>query len=318
MIAQFPQHVLEPAGREAARHLPLWWFMIIVSTTVYVIVIATLLYATLRRRQEPAADEATPERHRRAARGIIGATAVTVVLLLVFLVFDFTTHRALAAMPVAPLEVHVSGRQWWWHIEYPDTVPQRRVTTANEIHIPVGRPVLLKLTSPDVIHSFWAPNLNGKKDLVPGHENALVIQADRPGKFRAQCAEFCGHQHAKMALWVVAEPPAEFEAWLDAQRRPATPPTDSLARLGQQVFLTRTCVMCHAIGGTPAGSRFGPDLTHLASRLTIAAGTLPNTPGHLAGWITDPQRIKPGVRMPPNPLPPGELQALLAYLETLR
>jgi cytochrome c oxidase subunit II len=203
-------------------------------------------------------------------------------------------------------------------VEYRDVVAQRGATTANEIHVPVGRMVVLELRSTDVIHSFWPISLGAKRDQIPGKENSLWLRADRPGVYRGQCAEFCGHQHAKMAFLVVAERPDSFERWLATQRDTAATPADSLTRRGQEVFLGSSCVMCHAIAGTPAGSRIGPDLTHLAGRRTIAAGTLPNTRGNLAGWIVDPQTIKPGAKMPPNLLPPADLQALLAYLETLR
>jgi cytochrome c oxidase subunit 2 len=184
--------------------------------------------------------------------------------------------------------------------------------------VPVGLPVVLELRSSDVIHSFWVPNLGVKRDMIPGEETSVWFQADSAGVYRGQCAEFCGHQHAKMAVLVIAEPADSFRAWLARQRDTAATPVDSLAQRGQEVFLSTSCVMCHAIQGTPAGSRVGPNLTHLAGRRTLAAGTLPNTRGNLAGWIVDPQRIKPGARMPPNSLEPDDLQALLAYLESLR
>jgi cytochrome c oxidase subunit 2 len=169
-----------------------------------------------------------------------------------------------------------------------------------------------------VIHSFWPPNLSGKRDQIPGNENSLWFQADSAGVYRGQCAEFCGHQHAKMAFVMVAEPPSDFAAWLTRQRDTASTPTDSLAKRGQEIFLASSCVMCHAISGTPAGSRIGPDLTHLASRRTIAAGTLLNNRGNLMGWISNPQVIKPGAKMPPSPLAGQDLLAVAAYLETLK
>ena len=178
--------------------------------------------------------------------------------------------------------------------------------------------MLIELRSTDVIHSFWPPNLSAKRDLIPGYENSLWFRADTPGVYRGQCAEFCGHQHAKMALLVVAEPRDSFAHWLVQQRDTAPTPDRLRGARGQEVFLASSCVMCHAIARHAGGSRVGPDLTHLASRQTIAAGTLPNTRGNLAGWIVDPQRIKPGVKMPPNQLSPSDLHALLAYLETPR
>ncbi len=216
------------------------------------------------------------------------------------------------------VNIKVTGQQWWWDVEYESTLASQRLQTANEIHIPTGKPVLLKLQSTDVIHSFWVPNLGGKKDLIPGHQTELWIQADREGIFRGQCAEFCGHQHAHMALLVIAESPAKYAAWLDAQRRPAAEPDDPMAKRGRDVFLSGPCVMCHSVRGTGAGGHTAPDLTHLGSRLTLAAGTVPNTPGHLAGWITDAQGIKPGNRMPTIGIGGEDLQALLQYLQALK
>jgi cytochrome c oxidase subunit II len=184
--------------------------------------------------------------------------------------------------------------------------------------IPVGRPVVLKVTSSDVIHSLWIPNLQGKRDLIPGYTTAIWLQADRPGRYRGQCAEFCGIQHAHMALFVTAEPNDEFETWRAGQIKPAVEPSTDEAMLGRDVFLHATCTQCHRIRGTIAGATAGPDLTHLATRGTIAAGTLPNRRGHLAGWIADPQQIKPGSRMPPISVQGEDLQHLLTYLETLK
>jgi cytochrome c oxidase subunit 2 len=165
---------------------------------------------------------------------------------------------------------------------------------------------------------MWVPNLAGKKDLIPGYTQSFWFQADTAGTYRGQCAEFCGHQHAKMAMFIIAEPLKQYQTWVATQRDTASTPTDSIAARGREVFMTGTCAMCHAIEGTTAGSHAGPDLTHLASRRTIAAGTLPNNRGNLAGWIVDPQRIKPGAKMPPNLLRPNDLNALLTYLQSLK
>ena len=169
-----------------------------------------------------------------------------------------------------------------------------------------------------MIHSFWVPNLHGKTDLIPGRQTLTWVKADRPGTYRGQCAEFCGHQHAHMAFTVVAEPPEQFKAWYEAQLKPAAQPSTPAQARGQQVFLSSPCIMCHRVQGTDAGGRVGPDLTHVASRSHLAAGTLANTRGHLAGWVLDPQKIKPGTRMPPNNLEPADLQALLDYLQSLK
>jgi cytochrome c oxidase subunit 2 len=169
-----------------------------------------------------------------------------------------------------------------------------------------------------VIHSFWIPELAGKKDLIPGHATAMWIKADKPGIYRGQCAEFCGHQHAKMAIFVMAEPRAEFNSWYNSQLQPAAPPGNPMTQKGQNVFMSKGCPLCHTIGGTLALGRIGPPLTHAGSNYTIAAGSLKNTPGNLGGWIVDPQGIKPGVHMPANDLSGSELRALLAYLGSLK
>ena len=312
------QSSLDPAGIQAERVEGLWWFMLIIASLVFVAVIAVMLYAVLARRGEdrPATEV---QRDRRMTLTIAAATVATVIILFAFLIVNFSTERALASLPGdQAVAVRVTGFQWWWEIEYIDSVASKRVVTANELHIPVGAPIRIELESHDVIHSFWVPRLHGKLDLVPGHRNVLWLRADSAGVYRGQCAEFCGHQHAKMAITVVAESRADFDAWLARQREPAPEPASELEARGRDVFLSSTCLMCHSIRGTPAGGSTAPDLTHLASRGTIAAGTLPNTRGNLGGWIIDPHSIKPGVKMPANSLSPPDLQALLAYLESLR
>jgi cytochrome c oxidase subunit 2 len=311
-------NALEAQGQAGLIMGTLWHPMLAMAAATFVLVVGALGWALLRRR---GADEPTLDagRERSMARAVGAAVGLTIAVLLVCLVLDISVGRAITATPgEQALQIRVTGHQWWWEVHYRDSVAQRWVTTANEIHVPVGKPVAIELRSTDVIHSFWPPSLTGKRDLIPGRENTLWLRAERPGVYRGQCAEYCGHQHAKMAFEVIAQPADSFARWLEAQRDTAMTPTSSLARRGQEVFLTSSCVMCHAIGGTPAGSRVGPDLTHLASRRTIAAGTLPNTRGNLAGWIVDPQAIKPGAKMPANELAPADLQALLAYLETLR
>jgi cytochrome c oxidase subunit II len=313
------QSALDPAGPQAARIERLWWFLLTVSTIVFVLVLLATLYAFLHRQRSLVPLEADTRRERRLHTAIIVATGATVATLFAFLVVNFTTERALASLPGGPpLTIEVTGTQWWWKVRYVDSVASRTLITANEIHIPVGTPVKFELLSNDVIHSLWVPRLHGKRDLVPGHRAVTWLRADSAGVFRGQCAEFCGHQHAKMALTVVAEPRAQFDAWYEQQLQPAHEPTTDEERRGRDVFTSATCGMCHAIRGTEAGASVGPDLTHLASRGTIAAATLPNTRGHLGGWIVDPQSIKPGAKMPANSLRPEDLQALLSYLESLR
>jgi cytochrome c oxidase subunit 2 len=314
------QSALSAAGPLAARIEHLWWFAFWIATAVYLVTMAFLFWsmrrARRRQRREQTIDAGAERRMTRAVSYGIGAT---VTILLVFLAYDFSVGRTLSPVPSKhPLTIEVAGHQWWWELSYADTSAHGRFTTANEAHVPVGEPVLLLLSAQDVIHSFWVPNLAGKKDLVPGYTQSVWFQADTAGIYRGQCAEFCGLQHAKMALFVVAEPRAKYDQWVARQREPAASPSDSIASRGREVFLTSSCVMCHSIEGTPAGSKVGPDLTHLAGRLTIAAGTLPNSRGTLAGWIIDPQGIKPGTKMPPTTLAPKDLDALLTYLQSLK
>jgi cytochrome c oxidase subunit 2 len=318
-----PQDALHTAGPQADHIGSLWNFTLALCTVVFVLVLGACLYALWRApKGTPSAAPDTSslaQPERRIHRNIIWAVAVSTVGLLALLGADVFTSRAIAQMPLKDaVNIQLVGHQWWWEAHYKDDDPSREFTTANELHIPVGRPVVITLVSNDVIHSLWVPNLHGKKDLIPGRTAILRLRADKPGVYRGQCAEFCGLEHAMMALQVSAEPPAQYEAWAAGQRQPAPAPATEQQQRGQQVFLGTTCVMCHRIAGTTAQARLGPDLSHLASRRTIAAGMLPNNRGHLAGWIADPQSLKPGVNMPANALPADDLQALLAYLETLK
>jgi cytochrome c oxidase subunit 2 len=310
--------MLGAAGPHARGVESLWWLFFWVTSAVYLLVLIAAVVAAVRRNRP--ADPQEPAASRRAGVAIASATGVSLVLLFILLISSVRTGRYSIQGLADPSHVNikVTGQQWWWDVEYESTIPSQRVQTANEIHIPVGRPVLLKLQSTDVIHSFWVPNLAGKKDLIPGQENSLWIQADREGVYRGQCAEFCGYQHAHMAVLVIAEDAGKYATWLESQRNPAAEPPDETAKRGRDVFLAAPCVMCHSIRGTGAGGRTAPDLTHLASRLTLAAGTIPNTPGHLAGWISDAQGIKPGTRMPTIGINGEDLQALLKYLQTLK
>jgi cytochrome c oxidase subunit II len=318
------QSALDPAGPQAGRIGGLWWLMLYTLSAVFLLTMAFLAVAAFRPRGKTThAPDTSPEMNgeRRMSRVVTVGVAATVVILFVLLVSSFLTGRSLYAIAAdgeSALTVKVTGYQWWWRVQYDNQNASYIVTTANEIHIPVGRPVLFKLTSNDVIHSFWVPNLHGKTDLIPGHETTTWLRADRAGVFRGQCAEFCGHQHAHMAFTVVAETPEQFKAWYDDQLKSAAQPSTPQQERGRQVFMSSPCVMCHRIGGTDAGGAGGPDLTHFASRPTIAAGTLENTREHLASWVVDSQRIKPGNRMPQNVLAPEDLQALLDYLQSLK
>jgi cytochrome c oxidase subunit 2 len=308
--------MLNPQGPAARSIAALSWFLLASSAVVYAAVMIALAIALFRRRHDT--DDA-PDTTARLSRRVAAASAATVVVLVALAVMTFAAGRGLNS-PSGPgaVTVDVVGYQWWWDFRYRDVSPHDVVSSPNELHVPVGVPVVLRVTSRDVIHSFWVPSLHGKRDLIPGVVTHTWIQADEPGVYRGQCAEFCGHQHAHMAFQVVAEPMDRFLAWIQRQRRPAPPPSDARQRHGHDVFMRSACVTCHAIRGTLAGARLGPDLTHVGGRLMLAAGTLPNTREHLGRWVADAQSIKPGSRMPPMDLAPEDLDAVLTYLRSLR
>lgn len=312
-----PHSALAPQGEAAALIARLWWVLLAVAVVVTIASIAALLMAIYHKRgawQPP-----TPESDRVPTRWIvIGGVIAPAFIVIFLLVFTLITLGALAPTQAARITVNITGAQWWWDVQYQFPEQHRNVRTANEVHIPTGERVVLLLESRDVIHSFWVPGLHGKMDLVPGKRNRIWIEADQPGIYRGQCAEYCGVQHAHMAIYVVAHDPAEFERWLEQQRLAGASPRSPQATQGQQVFLRTGCVLCHTIRGTSALATIGPDLTHVGSRMTLAAGTIPNTRGHMGGWISNPQQIKPGNHMPRVPLSAEELQSLLVYLEGLK
>ncbi len=311
-----PHHVFDPAGPPARDIASLGGLLFAVCAIVYVLVMLALTWALLRRRTDA---DGSPETGRRLARAVAVATAATTATIVGLSVASAVTgHGLTSPMGAGAVTVDAIGHQWWWDFQYRDVSPTEFVSTPNELHVPVGQPVVIKTMSRDVIHSFWVPNLHGKRDLIPGQVTQTWITADRPGIYRGLCAEFCGHQHAQMAFTVVVEPPAKFKAWIDHQRGNASEPATDEERRGRDVFLGSPCATCHTVRGTRAASRIGPDLTHVGSRMTLAAGTLPNTSAHLARWIADPQAIKPGARMPPVPFSPGDQQALIAYLRRLQ
>lgn len=254
----------------------------------------------------------------RAARWIGASALVTIGVSSAFLVSYIRVGNALDRHPSRPLVIEVIGHQWWWEVLYRTGDSPNPVATANEIHIPVGQQVAVELRSSDVIHSFWVPSLGGKRDLIPGHPTRAWIEADSAGVYRGQCSQFCGLQHAHMAMFVVAQSPTEFEAWLQDQQRAGVSPSDSIRTRGRQVFLAARCWTCHTIQGTIDVGVFAPNLTHVGSRSTIAAGTLTNTREHLAAWILNPQSFKPGAVMPSNPIGAADLLALTTYLKSLQ
>lgn len=314
------QSALDPQGAPADRLDTLIRIIVIVCLVVWLLVMAALGGALWRRR--PAEGRPAPAPDSRDERHLTVAVAValiaTVAIISAFTLFSFFATRGLAGADPEALVVRVRGYQWWWQVTYVDARADRSFTTANELHIPVGRPVRVQLEAADVIHSFWVPNLAGKQDLVPGRENWLTLRAERPGVYRGQCAEFCGFQHAHMAFLVIAEEPAAFEAWRAAQIAPAATPAEDETRAGEEAFVGKACASCHTIRGTPAAGNRGPDLTHVASRRYIAAGLFETTRGSLAAWIADPQTPKPGNTMPMVDLSPDDLRAISAYLASLK
>jgi cytochrome c oxidase subunit II len=308
------QSALEPAGAQAEQIARLWDVFLVVAGVVYVLVMIFLVAALIRRRPEIVSNAVSP----RVRTAVSVATALTVLILFGLLTASIFTTRGIASVPDRAIQIAVTGRQWWWQVDYDDTDKSKRITTANELTIPVGVPVTVHLRSTDVIHSFWVPNLHGKRDLIPGKNTTFTFQADRPGVYRGQCAEFCGYQHANMSLWVTALPWPEYAAWIESSRQPSRIPSSAKQRKGQEVFMSSPCPLCHTIQGTPASGKTGPDLTHFASRRSIAAGTYPNRRGFLGGWIVDAQHMKPGSQMPSMSLAQGDLEPLLDYLESLR
>ena len=304
---------MSPAGPEAATLATLGWTMIAIATVVFVVVMAILLIPVWRRRGAPAVDGPPAEVNERAWI-LYGGTAVPAVILAGVFVLSLGVYRHAPPDGALPLTIEVIGHQWWWEVRYPD----QHILTADELHIPVGRPVKILLKSADVIHSFWVPNLAGKTDAIPGVTNAAWLQADAPGTWRGTCAEYCGMQHAHMALSVVAQADGDFARWIENERATSAVPTDSATLEGEHAFLGQPCIYCHTVRGTQADGRVGPDLTHLGSRLTLASGTLVNTRGNLAGWIENPDRMKPGTKMPAVPLSAGQLEAIITYLESLK
>ncbi len=310
---QSPLSPHSPASKDIAD---LWWWMLGAAAVVFLGALALLAIGWFRRdrRGLPIIGESE-----RANTGLVlafGMVLPAVVLIVLFAISNlYVIHDTEAPDPKSTaLTITVIGHQWFWEVRYPGT----KAVTANEIHIPAGARVNLIARTADVIHSFWVPQLNRKIDMIPGRTNRVLLYADKPGVYRGQCAEFCGLQHANMAMAVDAQPWPAFRVWLRNMARPAAPPSSSLQRRGEQVFLSSTCSSCHTIRGTPGAGQVGPDLTHLATRGTLAALTIPNNRGELAAWIRDPQHIKPGNKMPGLNLSHRDLRSLVAYLSGLR
>lgn len=314
-----PPSVLDPRGPAGADIAVLWWVMFGLGMAVFVIVAVLLVLASVGRRGQAVADDSLAGEGFAGGSNVlvaIGGVAVPAVIVVGLMVTTVVTAERVTTVGSAqqPLVIEVIGHQFWWDVRYPD----HDIRIANEVHVPVGRPVEFRVTSADVIHSFWIPQFGGKIDVSPGNENTLRLLVEQPGEYRGICTEYCGIQHARMHFVAVAHEPEEFAEWLDDRAGPPDEPEDEGAIAGREVFIGAGCAECHTVAGVSPLHGESPDLTHLADRRTIAGGTLANNRGNLGGWILDPQGLKPGARMPPANLPGEELQDLLDYLQTLR
>lgn len=307
-----PQSMLDPSGQGARDSANIWWLMFWLGTIVFVTVLSVLFFAIFRGSSGREAAMSQRGRHRTV---ILGGVIIPIIIIAV--VFAGSTSALFDTGKLrgnADVVIDVISHQYWWEVRYPND----DVVTANEIHIPANREVELRLTSVDVIHSFWVPQLHGKIDMMPGKTTSITIRADEPGTYRGQCAQFCGVQHANMAFLVIASEEEAYRDWVAHQQQPAAEPAEgSLVERGRDVYMSSACVYCHTINGTPSQGTLGPDLTHFGSRETLGAGILPNNTGNLAGWIIDPQEIKPGNAMPAVNMTGADLQALLEYLNSL-
>jgi cytochrome c oxidase subunit II len=307
-----PQSALDPAGTAARKLASLWWVLASGAVVIFLIVTGCAVYAT----------RIAPRAHPDFADTwfiLGGGVLLPVVVLTLLLTHSFLLGRDLSRpLPADAFRIEVIGKQWWWEVRYLPPGGGEPVISANELRLPVGEAVELHLSSSDVIHSFWLPSIAGKRDMIPGQVNRLVLEAEEEGVYRGQCAEYCGGPHALMAFYAIAAPRDEFAAWLEREARPAVEPDDAFLAQGRDLFLTSGCGTCHTIRGTEAQGTFGPDLTHVGGRRSLGAGILPNNIGTIAGWIADTQHIKPGNRMPSfNTFSGEELRAIAAYLASL-
>jgi cytochrome c oxidase subunit 2 len=310
------QSTLAPHSRASSEIARLWWWMLVVACVVFAGAIGMLGLAWIRRNRGglPIIDGgASLNLGLVVLFGIVIPVSVNIALFVIanFVVINDTDAPRAAT---TALTIDVTGRQWFWEVRYPGTP----AVTANEIHIPVRTRVNLVATTGDVIHSFWVPELNRKIDMIPGRRNRILLYADTPGRYRGQCAEFCGLEHARMAMYVDAQQPADFQRWLRSQAAPAQAATAPAAQQGQQAFMSDACASCHTIRGTPAKGDVGPDLTHVGSRSTLAALTIPNNPAQLKRWLRDPSQVKPGSLMPDLGLSQRDIDSLTSYLEGLK
>ncbi len=311
------QSILEPASTNARDISGLFYFIFYVALVIFILVEGLLVYFVLRYQRRPASGELPPQFHGNTRIEVAWTLAPAIILAVVFVLTVRTMSATnLTAQPAAAVKVNVVGHQWWWEFDYPDL----GIVTANDLHIPAGQVVDLTLLSDNVIHSFWIPQLAGKTDVVPNHQNKTWLRADKPGTYNGQCAEFCGAQHAHMLFRVVADDSSTFDAWVKQEQAAASSPPGGDAARGLQIFTSNGgCFACHTINGVDkAKGKVGPNLTHFGSRLTIAAGTLTNTPANLSTWLHNPQAVKPGNFMVIGKLSDADIQALIAYLESLK
>ena len=304
--------VLSPASPNAAMVANLFFILFAIAVVVFVVVESLLFYSVIRFRRKQT-DGMPAQIHGNPKLEIVWTAIPAVVLAIVF-VLTWQTLNSLAAVPPNAMNIKVTGYQWWWQVEYPDL----GIVTANEMHVPAGQDVLFTLESNDVIHSFWVPELGGKMDMIPGHTNRLWLRPTKIGVYQGQCAEFCGTAHALMRFTVSVEPAEQFNAWVAQQKQPAQMPTAELAKRGADEIVEAGCQGCHTINGTKAQGKSGPDLTHLASRKMIAAGMLALSEENLHAWINDPSAVKPGTKMPKLGLTREQIDAISAYLLTLK
>jgi cytochrome c oxidase subunit 2 len=314
------QSTLNPHSHPATDIANLFWVMMAVSFGGLALITGLLVFAWVRRgRRGVGSDTADPHPGEKPSWFVVvgmGVVFPLMVVIALFIVGNWAIINVTQAPAVSStaMTVNAVGHQWYWEFRYPGT----KAVTADEMHIPVDTRVNLVATTADVIHSFWVPELNRKIDTIPGQQNRILLYANKAGTYRGDCAEFCGLQHAHMGMLVIAQPKAQFQAWLQQQAAPAVAPKTPLARRGEQIFLGGSCSSCHAIRGTPARGFVGPDLTHLASRTTLAGVTIPDTRSYLERWIVDSQHFKPGNEMPDFQLKGAQLKALVAYLEGLK
>jgi cytochrome c oxidase subunit 2 len=318
-----PYSYMRGFGPESLPIVHLGWGMLLVCGLVLAIIVLLLAIALFKRNRDDTyktapenPDKLPVAREGKGLWGVYIGVIISTLVLFGLTAWTMTTIASVDSAKTPVVSLNVTAHQWWWEVRYNNADPTRIFTTANEIHIPVGQPVEIHLAAADVIHSFWVPQLAGKMDVIPGVNNTLVLQADEPGDYFGECAEYCGMQHAHMALHVIAQTPADYAGWEQGQVAAAVSPSPDVLP-GQQVFMNR-CSVCHAVRGTPAGGILGPDLTHLMSRRTIAAGLLPNDQGNLTAWIQEPQALKPGNLMPQLALSSQDTLSVLAYLESLK